>query len=103
MANKNANTPFFGWHEAKPTSRQEKPQLLATLQAPRRNGAIVEVYSDGSLAYQFPPNPKWIWSRITVYSQVNRGLIGSGETLTPEQFIERHMARGYTQVKGERG
>lgn len=87
---------FFGWHEAAPLPDGE-PVLLATLQAPRRRGAIVQVYSDGSLAYRFPPNPKWIRSRITVYSaaQIRKR---QGENLTPEQFIGRHVEQGYVRI-----
>jgi hypothetical protein len=97
----NATTPVLGWHEAAPVAH-ETPRLLATLRAPRKRGAIVAVYSDGSLGYQFAPNPKWIRSRISVYTGVHHGRLGSGETLTPEQFIERMMGeRGYVRVEGE--
>lgn len=72
--------------------------LLATLRAPRRNGALLRVYSDGTLAYLFPPNPKWIPSRISVYRGVNRRL-GEGENITPEVLIERLTGeRGWTVV-----
>ena len=87
----------LGWREAAPVAHQEEPVLLATLRAPRKRGAIVAVYSDGSLGYQFPPNPKWIQSRISVYSGIQRGRFGSGENLTPEQFIERMVELGYTR------
>lgn len=90
----------LGWTEAAPVSH-EAPRLLTTLRAPRKRGAIVAVYSDGSLAYQFAPNSKWIRSRISVYSGVHHGRFGSGENLTPEQFIERMIERGYVRVEGE--
>jgi hypothetical protein len=95
-----ARQTLLGWQEAAPVSH-EAPRLLATLRAPRRNGAIVAVYSDGSLGYQFPPNPKWIRSRISVYTGVHHGRLGSGENLTPEQFIERMVGQGYVRVEGE--
>ena len=74
-----------------------EPALLATLQAPRRGGVQVAVYSDGTLAYSYPPKPKRRLSRLTVYSpaQLRRGL---GENLTPEGFVRRHVEIGYTRV-----
>ena len=75
------------------------PTLLATLKSARRD-VYVRVYADGTLAYRFRSNPdKWIHSRISVYSGVKRGMVGYGENLTPEQFIERHLGLGY--VRGE--
>ena len=75
------------------------PTLLATLQAPRRNGTIIRIYADGTLAYQFPPSQKWVHSRLSVYSGIRRGMVGFGEDLTPEQFIERHLGLGYVRLE----
>lgn len=73
--------------------------LLATLRAPRRNGALLRVYSDGTLAYNFPPSPKWIPSKIGVYRGVNKRL-GEGENITPETLIERMTGeRRWTRVE----
>ncbi len=88
---------FLGWHEAGPAAAQP-PTLLATLRAPKPRRTLIQIYSDGSLAYQFLPNPKWIPSRLSVYSGVGHGRLGRGENLTPEQFIARHEELGYTRV-----
>jgi hypothetical protein len=81
--------------------RYEEPELLATLRAPRRGGSLVRVYANGALAYQIPPSPKWIPSRISTYSAIQRSRMG-GENLTPQQFIERYIQElGYTRVEGQ--
>lgn len=73
--------------------------LLATLRAPHPRRHAVRVYSDKSLEWQFPPNPKWTPGRITVYRGHGNSRLGQGENITPEQFIERFEGMGYTRVE----
>ncbi len=91
---------FLGWHQAGPAPDGE-PVLIATLRSPNRQrgrGCVIQVYSDGGLAYQFGGNPKWVRSRLSVYRKA-AGLIGGGDNLTPEEFVEGHVALGYQRVE----